>query len=229
MAKLESNFKNMVLVLTSVALIAGFLLASVYSITEVPIQESKLAKQQNAIKEVLPEFDNFETETVNGLNVYKAYKSNSFVGAAVESFSPNGFSGEIRLMVGFDKNGNIINYVVLEQKETPGLGTKVVDWFKTDKANQSIIDKNPATNNIKLKKDGGEIDAITASTISSRAFIQAVTSAYNAYADNPDAPDANSSATSATDANTSATGAVDTNTSATKETADTDANSGATY
>jgi len=77
---------------------------------------------------------------------------------------------------------------VLEQKETPGLGTKMVDWFKTDKGNQNVRGKNPVTNKLTVNKDGGEVDAITAATISSRAFLDAVHNAYNAYAKNSDAP-----------------------------------------
>jgi len=73
---------------------------------------------------------------------------------------------------------------VLEQKETPGLGTKMVDWFKTNKGNQSIIGKNPALANLTVSKDGGEIDAITASTISSRAFLFSIRNAYQAFSAN---------------------------------------------
>ena len=72
---------------------------------------------------------------------------------------------------------------------------KYLDWFKTDKNNQSIKGKNPATNNLTVSKDGGEVDAITAATISSRAFLEAVQSAYNAYANNDEALNATTGAT----------------------------------
>lgn len=221
MAKLESNFMNMVLVLTGISLFAAVALGSVYSVTQAPIEASKTAKQQNAIKEVLPEFNRLdEPETievagVGALDIYKAYDNNDhFVGAAVESVSKNGFSGEVKIMVGFDKEGNIVNYSVLEQKETPGLGTKMVDWFKpqgkvekslieklfgfevkAEERKSSIIGMNPAKDKLVVTKDGGEIDAITAATISSRAFLEAVRYAYAAYANNPDAIDTNSGAT----------------------------------
>ncbi|MDR0811251.1 MAG: RnfABCDGE type electron transport complex subunit G, partial [Paludibacter sp.] len=125
-------------------------------------------------------------------------KDGNFVGAAVESVSHKGFSGDIRVMVGFDKDGNIVDYSVLEQKETPGLGTKMTDWFKTAKGAQDIRGKNPAKNKLQVSKDGGEVDAITAATISSRAFLDAVINAYNAYATNSSAPtvDGNTGATS---------------------------------
>lgn len=196
MARLESNLKNMVLVLPAVALIAAFALASVNMLTAVPIEKAKQKKQQEAIVAVLPDFDECkEPELVNGLNVFKAYKNKQFVGAAVAASSPNGFSGDVSIMVGFDKNGNIYDYVVLEQKETPGLGSKMLDWFRTEKGNQNIRGKNPAIDKMLLTKDGGEIDAITASTISSRAFLECVQTAYLAYANNTEAPDAHSSAT----------------------------------
>lgn len=191
----------MVLVLTCITLFAAATLASVYTLTKEPIETAKTAKQQNAIKEVLPEFDTLaEAETVSlegvgDFTLYKAYQGDHFVGAAVESFSNNAFGGLIKVMVGFDAEGAIVDYSVLEQKETPGLGTKMVDWFKTDKGGQNIKGKNPAVNNLTVSKDGGEVDAITAATISSRAFLEAVRNAYAAYANNPEAVDTNSGAT----------------------------------
>lgn len=191
MKKLESSLKNMVGVLLAITVISALTLSSVYSVTKDPIEKSKMAKQQNAIKEVIPGFDHLslpekvKIDTGDSLTIFKAYdKNNVFIGAAVESLSKKGFGGEIKIMVGFDKEGNIINYSVLEQKETPGLGTKMVDWFKTSVGNQDIRGKNPAKNNLTVKKDGGEVDAITAATISSRAFLDAIRNAYVAYAKN---------------------------------------------
>lgn len=215
MEKLESSFKNMVIALGIIALVSAFLLSFVHSLTKAPIEIARDAKQQSAIKEVLPAFDRLDNPIeVNGLNVFRAYKNNKFVGAAVESFSPNAFTGEIRVMVGFDSQGNVYNYVVLEQRETPGLGTKIVDWFKTDKNNQSIINRNPSDVTFRVRQDGGDIDGITASTISSRAFIELVVRAYNAFANNPDVPNALTGATGAVEATTGAT-AVDNTTGAT--------------
>jgi len=202
MAKLESSFKNMVISLTGISLFAALALGSVYTLTKEPIEASKTAKLQNAINEVVPGFKRLdEPEKVaisagDSINVYRAYDANEkFMGAAVESLSHKGFSGDIRIMVGFDVNGNIINYSVLEQKETPGLGTKMVEWFKTDKGNQSVKGKNPAKNKLTVSKDGGEVDAITAATISSRAFLNAISNAYEAYSKNANATDGESGAT----------------------------------
>lgn len=204
MAQLESSFRNMVLVLTGITLFAAATLASVYTLTKAPIAASKIAKQQNAIKAVLPAFDHLaEPILINDgdekLIIHKAYnQSNDFVGAAVESSSNNGFSGKIVVMVGFDITGSIVDYAVLDQKETPGLGTKMADWFKSDDENRNIKGKNPAIQNFTVSKDGGDIDAITAATISSRAFLFTIRNAYHAFKTNLEVTDISTSEPSAT-------------------------------
>ncbi|MDR1408295.1 MAG: RnfABCDGE type electron transport complex subunit G [Tannerella sp.] len=224
MEKLKSNLTNMISVLTGISLFAGVALGLMYSVTKGPVEASKMEKAQNAIREVLPAFErlddpkSFEMENVGVLTVHKAYDgADRFVGAAVESFSNNAFNGEIKVMVGFDGEGRITNYIVLDQKETPGLGTKMVDWFKpqaevrgslvetifgfrvkTEARKSSVIGKHPGKDKLTVSKDGGEIDGITAATISSRAFLHAVATAYAAYANNPDIlTDAQSGATTA--------------------------------
>ncbi|MFC0876004.1 RnfABCDGE type electron transport complex subunit G [Saccharicrinis sp. FJH2] len=186
MKKLESSFLNMFLVLLAIALISGGALGTVYNITKAPIAEAKMAKQVKAIEQVVPGFTNQPSKEALNINVdgekvtiYPAKKDNKFIGAAVETFSKNGFSGLIKVMIGFDKEGNIINYSVLEHKETPGLGSKMNDWFRVGKGD--INGKNPATTNMEVSKDGGDIDAITAATISSRAFLDAVNRGYKIY------------------------------------------------
>jgi len=191
-AKKESTFINMVLVLFIVTLVASAALGGLYELTKEPIAKAKLAKKLKAIKEVVPAFDNnpsedmYEVEMPTGdkLEFYPAKKGNELVGTAVKTFTTNGFSGYIWVMVGFKPDGTINNYSVLEHKETPGLGTKMEPWFKqTDPAKAScvILDKNPGTSNLTVSKDGGDVDAITAATISSRAFLEAVQTAYNEY------------------------------------------------
>ena len=83
--------------------------------------------------------------------------------------------------MGFEADGTIRDYQILKHQETPGLGAKMGEWFKTEKNNQSIIGKSPENNNMQVKKEGGDIDAITAATITSRAFLAAVRTAYAAY------------------------------------------------
>jgi electron transport complex protein RnfG len=182
MKRLESNLLNMVLSLTMVTLGAAALLGGLYVMTAEPIQQQKAEKQQAAISAVLPAIEGLEiapAEEKDGNTIYKAYKDGEWVATAVQT-EETGFGGKFRLMVGFDKEGNVVNYEVLEHQETPGLGDHMTTWFKTDKNRQSVVGKNPVTTHFFVSKDeGGEVDAITAATISSRAFLKAVRNAYN--------------------------------------------------
>jgi len=183
MKRLESNLPNMVLSLTVVALAAAALLGGLYVLTADPIAKQKQEKQQQAIISVLPAVEGLtiaEPEEKDGMTIYKAFAGDSWEGTAVE-VAENGFGGTFKVMVGFDKDGNIVNYEVLEHQETPGLGDHMVNWFKTDKNRQSVIGKSPETTKFVVSKDGGDVDAITAATISSRAFLRAVQKAYAAY------------------------------------------------
>ena len=175
----------MALSLTLVALVAAALLAGVFILTEEPIAAAKAAKQMQAKTEVLPNAEGLsfaEAEENNGVKIYRAYIGEEFAGAAVETFDPNGFNGRFSVMLGFDKDGVITGYTVLDQNETPGLGANMIQWFKTDKGRQNIIGLNPAKTNMTVSKDGGDVDAITAATITSRAFLRAVVRAHDAYA-----------------------------------------------
>ena len=193
MAKLQSSFKNMALSLTCIALVAAGALAGVYMMTMAPIETAMKAKQEAAIIQVLPQVEGLQVadaEEINGITLYKAYVGEEWVGTAVEASTKGNqnmpFGGVFRLMVGFDNVGNVVNYVVLEQAETPGLGALMTTWFKNaDKPGQYILGKNPATTEFSVSKDGGDIDAITASTITSRAFLEVVVKAYNAIAQQP--------------------------------------------
>ena len=112
-------------------------------------------------------------------------------GTAVKAVE-NGFGGPLEILVGFDEAGNILGYTVLSTVETPGLGVKADTWFQKGQKGD-IIGKNPGEKELSVSKDGGEIDAITASTITSRAFLNAVNHAYKAY--KGQSTDANSGAT----------------------------------
>jgi electron transport complex protein RnfG len=182
MAKAESTFKNMVLSLTLISLGASACLGFVYKMTKAPIELSILNKKLSAIKEVVPEFDNNPSEEMyrlptgdgDSLDVYPAKKDNKIVGYAVNTYTKKGFSGNVSLVTGFKPDGTIFNITVLEQKETPGLGAKMTERSFKDQFN----DKNPAEFSMKVKKDGGQVDAITAATIRARAFCDAVQRAY---------------------------------------------------
>ncbi|MDR2907755.1 MAG: RnfABCDGE type electron transport complex subunit G [Bacteroidales bacterium] len=181
MKKKPSTLINMVVSLTVIATVAALCLGSVYTITKEPIELAKKAKQEAAIKAVLPEFDNLETETqtIDGgeLIVNKATKNGELVGTAVETFTNKGFGGQIKLMVGLLPDGSIYDISVLSHSETPGLGDKI-DIKKSDFPTQ-FKGKKPATFNLSVTKDGGDVDAITAATISSRAYCDAVQRASN--------------------------------------------------
>ncbi|WP_143865732.1 MULTISPECIES: RnfABCDGE type electron transport complex subunit G [Bacteroides] len=191
MKKLESSLKNMLLVLTGVTAISVALLAYVNELTKGPIAEANAKTLNEALKQVLPEFTNNpvgESDTIfsekDGKKVvdfivYPAKKGEEWVGSAVES-KAMGFGGELKVLVGFDAEGKIYNYSLLAHAETPGLGSKAADWFKEGNKG-SIKGMSPGEGELKVSKDGGQVDAITASTITSRAFLNAVNKAYEAY------------------------------------------------
>ena len=190
MAKLKSTLPNMLLSLTGICLVAGAILAGVNEFTAGPIAVAKAAALEEAIKAVAPEFDNKPTEeaymavTADGdsLKIYPAKKGSETVGGAVESNTSKGFGGVVKVIVGFDLQGTILNYSVLEHAETPGLGAKMHEWFRMEKGQQSILGRTIPDGGLKVSKDGGDVDAITAATISSRAFLDAVNRAYSAFA-----------------------------------------------
>ncbi len=180
----------MFLSLFTICLTVAVLLAQVNKITAKPIAEAKAKKLENAIREVVPPFDNdpvaeaykIPDDAGDSLTVYPAKKGDELVGFAITSYSNNAFGGNIQIIVGFDTNNRIVNYSVLSHAETPGLGAKVVQWFKdTTKPGQCIIGRDLSKEKLSVSKDGGNVDAITASTITSRAFLEAVNKAYAAY------------------------------------------------
>lgn len=190
MAKLKSTLPNMLLSLTGICLAAGTVLAGVNQVTEAPIAEAKAATLEAAIKAVAPEFDNKPTEEAymaaiaenDSVKIYPAKKDGQTVGGAVESNTSKGFGGTVKVIVGFDMEGKILNYSVLEHAETPGLGAKMQEWFRMEKGQQSVLGRTIPDGGLKVTKDGGDVDAITAATISSRAFLDAVNRAYSAFA-----------------------------------------------
>lgn len=184
----------MVLVLTGVAVITGCILAYVNHITERPIELQKQKTLEAGIKAVMGGGDLTVTQTdtvrqndAKGKEMtYVIYQTKDGqkrdLGAAVES-TTGGFGGDLKVLVGFDPDGNILGYTLLEHAETPGLGAKADAWFQKGQKGD-IIGKNPSEPLV-VSKDGGQVDAITASTITSRAFLLAVNNAYKAYKATP--------------------------------------------
>ncbi|MBN1117044.1 MAG: RnfABCDGE type electron transport complex subunit G [Bacteroidales bacterium] len=186
MAKKESTFLSMVLTLFLVTLGASAALGYVYELTKDAIADAESAKKSLAVKRVVPEFNNNPTEEFikipaetegDTLYFYVARMNDDTVGYAIETYSKKAFGGLLKLLVGLKPDGTINNVAVLEHKETPGLGTKMTE----EKFSSQFPDKNPAKFILKVKKDGGDVDAITASTITSRAYCDAVQRAFSAY------------------------------------------------
>ncbi|MBT8206003.1 MAG: RnfABCDGE type electron transport complex subunit G [Eudoraea sp.] len=186
MKKKESTLVNMVVVLFVITMAAGLSLGFVNDLTLEPKARARLAKKVKALNAVLPQYDNnpvsevlrFKIEEAkDSIEFYPASKDSVIVGAAVTGASEKGYSGLVKLMVGFELDGSIKNIAVLEQKETPGLGTKM----KGEKFLRQFRGKNPATFDLKVKKDGGEVDALAGATISTRAFSEATQQAYDVY------------------------------------------------
>ena len=189
MAKKESTFINMTLTLFVITLVAGLSLGYVNDLTLEPKAKAKLARKVNALKQVLSQFDNNPVEDVkmikldnvkDSVEIYTGKNNDNYIGTAVVGSSEKGYSGLVKIMVGFNPDSTIQNIVVLEQKETPGLGTKM----KEPKFLDQFKGKNPAQFNLKPVKDGGDVDALTGATISTRAFGEATQMAYDVYIEN---------------------------------------------
>ena len=184
--KIESSLKNMVISLLVITLVAGLSLGFVQQVTKDPIANSKQQKEIEAISAVVPEFNNNPLEQpipaiiyideVNSPVVYTAKKDSVVVGYAVLATS-SGFGGDVRVMVGFTPDGKIYNTSVVSHQETPGLGDKMT----TEKFRAQFLGFDCKTQKARVKKDGGDIDALTAATISSRAFCAAINKAYRAF------------------------------------------------
>ncbi len=208
---MKSTLFNMVVVLFTITLIASAGVGAVNMITVEPIAAAKAAATQAALGEVLPAFDQTETTdlTIDELPivVYTAKSGDAVVGYAVETMTKQGFSGVVKLMVGFLPDGTVNNVNVLQQAETPGLGTKMCDEGNPllgSIQNRKLEEKKLVNGRLAVTKDGGDVDALTAATISSRAYVDAVNRAWMAMksvATGSEPTDVASGATAATSDN----------------------------
>lgn len=174
----ESTLKNMVLCLTAVCLVCSALLAFAYAVTLDPIVQAQTAKTNASIARVLPEFQgNPEQKYVMMDGTQYQYYEVEGTGCAI-MVSTAGFGGPLNLMVGVREDGTIHNTVVLSQSETPGLGAKCQS---DEKFISQFRGWDPQSKKLSVKKDGGDVDAITASTITSRAYSLAVETAVKVY------------------------------------------------
>jgi len=182
MKRLESTLPNMFIVLTLIALISAAALAGTYSVTKPILDEQARQRQIDAVTSVVPEpFDNAPTdeaiavEGFKNVEIYPARQGDVTVGTAVRSYSNDGYGGPVTIMVGFSANGEITGTAVLSHTETPGLGAKM-----TDRAFQDQFNGMNVVGGLAVAKDGGDVDAITAATITSRAFCDAINRAWAA-------------------------------------------------
>lgn len=189
MSKITSSLPNMLLTLLVITLISGFLLGWVNQITIGPKAQVKAAMKIKALLYVLPEFNNDllqnqikieEIHSHDSIEIFPAYQNGDLVGFALMGVSHKGYSGDVKCMVGYKSDGSIYKIKVVEQKETPGLGTKM----KEERFIKQFIGKNPKTFSLKVKKDGGTVDALSGATISSRAFCGAVEHSYQNFETN---------------------------------------------
>ena len=189
MSKKESTFMNMIITLLVITLIAGVSLGLINDLTVGPKAQAKLERKISALKNVLPEFNNNPVDDVrliksdlakDSIEIYTAFLNKKQTGTAIVSSSEKGYSGLIKIMVGFNPDGVIKNITVLEQKETPGLGTKM----KGEKFIRQFRGKHPSNYNLKVKKDQGDVDALTGATITTRAFTEATQMAYDVFVEN---------------------------------------------
>lgn len=186
MSKKESTFFNMTITLLVITIIAGISLGFINDITKGPKAKAKLERKVNALKQVLPEFNNNPVEEVlmlksdkakDSIEIYAGTFDGKPIGTAIIGSSDKGYSGLVKIMVGFNPDETIKNIVVLEQKETPGLGTKM----KGDKFLRQFRGKKPSEFNVMPTKDGGDVDALTGATITTRAFGEATQMAYEVF------------------------------------------------
>ena len=194
MKKLSSTLPNMLLSLGGICVLVSGILAVVNKVTTAPIAEAEMRAKVEAIRAVAPAFDNNpfaeklmvlpEGET-DSLTVYPAKKGSTLVGFAIESYTQKGFSGLIRVMVGFDSEGRLVDFSVLQHSESPGLGSRIPEWYHEKSETGGIRDVRgldmKASAPLTVSKDGGKVDAITAATISSRAFLDAVNRACRTF------------------------------------------------
>lgn len=200
MAKLQSSFKNMLISLVGVTFIASTALGLVYNVTSTPIKQAEQAKQTMAISAVLPTFDSLSvpykilpTDGKDSLELFKAWKDGQNIATAIKTYTYSGFGGYIEIIAGIDCHQTITGFKVLKHAETPGLGSKMDQWFgDKDQKSQCIIGLTIPHEGLKTTKDGGTVDAITAATISSRAFLDAINRAGSVVCNT----DTNSGATS---------------------------------
>lgn len=178
---LQSNLKNMAICLFGTCLICAALLGGVYALTAQPIKDANAKILEASVNAVLPEGGQLSDKAIISVGgqeseYYTSLKDGVPAAYAIKS-AVTGFGGPLVLMVGITVNGVVYNTSVLSHSETPGLGAKCTSDEKFVAQWKGF---NTAEKILKVKKDNGDVDAITASTITSRAYTLAVENAVKA-------------------------------------------------
>lgn len=181
---------RLVVALTLIAAGAGAVLSLVEGVTREPIAHQRRLETLKALKAVLPVFDNSpDTDTLDlvtgkdkkGRDVqrtfYRGRKSGELAGIAFKVVAPDGYSGNIEIMVGINPEGVVSGVEILSHAETPGLGSKISEgWFKDQFRGKGLEGVD-----WRVKKDGGQFDQITGATISPRAVVGAIRAGLEFY------------------------------------------------
>jgi electron transport complex protein RnfG len=188
-----NSIPRLVLVLTLITAGAGLILSLVEAVTREPIAEQRRQEMLRALQAVLPPADNSPDEDTVELVIgqdkrgrdvirkfFRGRKEGQLNGLAFKVVAPDGYSGNIDVMVGIDPAGTVFGIEILSHNETPGLGDKIAfpEYKKT------FAGKNLDNADWRVKKDGGEFDQITGATISPRAVVGAVRKGLEFYRDN---------------------------------------------
>ena len=168
---------KLILVLTIICVISSALLAVVYDQTKESIANSLRFHTATAAAQVLPkDVSRPEKKEIDGVTFFVSKKGETLEAVALEGHSLKGYGGKIVLMVGLSADGKLVNYQTLVANETPGLGIKIEgDTFRKPLLGRAL------KANWRVKKDGGEVDAITSATISSRAALECIRDAIAKY------------------------------------------------
>ena len=184
---IKSTAFTMTFALVSVAVFSALILGGVYQLTLEPIKKAKSNQELQAIRDVVygdfannPYEERYQIAVSHGkgkVDLFPARDENGKItSVAIKTYSKNGFGGKIEMMLGLMVDGTINKYKIIEHKETPGLGSKITESRFSDQ----FHGMNPGKKGFKVKQDGGDIDAVTAATISSRAVVDAIRRGYKA-------------------------------------------------
>lgn len=178
---------RLIVALTVTCVISAFALAWVNSLTKGPIAKQEKLNRLQAIKAVLPPFDNDPVKDAKELVVGRDKKGNPKVvtfflgkkigevcGVAFETVG-EGYGGFIYVMLGVNPAGEVTGIYILKHLETPGLGANIErPEFIRQFRGKSLANSKLVRGELAVTKDGGDIQALTGATISSRGVVQAV-------------------------------------------------------